>query len=42
MWLKGQGAEPVPSSSIRSFLEAERLANGDYGEICGKQKPTTP
>ena len=35
MWLKGQGAEPVEPSTIRSFLEAERLANGDYGAICG-------
>lgn len=42
MWLKGQGAEPVERSSIRSFLEAERMANGDYGVICGQPRPATP
>ncbi len=37
MWSKGLGDEPVPASSIRSFLEAERQQNGD---ICGKPPVT--
>lgn len=42
MWLKGQGAEPVDKSTIRSFLEAERIANGDFGAICGQRPGATP
>ncbi len=38
MWVQGKGAEPVPASSIRSFLEAQRAARGDYGDICGVKK----
>ncbi len=37
MWARGFGDEPVPASTIRSFLEAERQANG---EICGKRPVT--
>lgn len=35
MWIQGQGAEPVEAGTIRSFLEAERMARGQYGAICG-------
>ena len=44
MWMHGQGDEPVEKSSIHSFLEAERLAAGDYGDICGlrDRKPGGP
>jgi hypothetical protein len=39
MWTQGKGAEPVDPASIRSFLEAQRLARGDYGQICGGPPP---
>lgn len=39
MWARGKGDEPVEPSTIRSFLEAERLATGAYGDICGVRKP---
>ncbi len=42
MWMKGHGAEPVDKSTIRSFLEAEREANGEYGAICGQRPAPTP
>jgi hypothetical protein len=38
MWTQGHGAEPVDPSTIRSFLEAERAARGDYGAICGQRE----